>query len=116
MAGVNLHLGLLVSIGAIGLVYIICRTLGLISGSYISAFVSKADIVIRNNLGLGILSQAGVAIGLALLASHKLSSLGMPELGSLVITTIAATTVVFAIIGPLSTRFAIMRAGEARTR
>ena len=39
--------------------------------------------------------------------------LGRPELGVLIVTTIAATSVVFEIIGPLSARFAIMRAGEA---
>jgi Kef-type K+ transport system membrane component KefB len=116
IAGMNLHLGLLISIGAIGLVYIICRTLGLISGSYISALVSKADPVIRNNLGLGILSQAGVAIGLSLIASNKLAELGHPEIGSVVVTTIAATTVVFEIIGPLSARFAITRSGEAQVK
>lgn len=116
IAGMNLHLGLLISIGAIGLVYIICRTLGLISGSYISALVSKADPVIRNNLGLGILSQAGVAIGLSLIASNKLAELGYPEIGSVVVTTIAATTVVFEIIGPLSARFAITRSGEAQVK
>ncbi len=116
IAGINLHIGLLVSIGAIGLVYIICRTLGLISGSYISAFASKADRVIRNNLGFGILSQAGVAIGLSLIASNKLADLGHPEIGSIIITTVAATTVVFEIIGPLSARFAITRAGEAQIK
>jgi Kef-type K+ transport system membrane component KefB len=114
VAGINLQIELLLTIGLLGGVYIICRSAGLISGSYLAALASKADPVIRNNLGFGILSQAGVAIGLALLASHKLSSLGMPELGSLVITTIAATTVIFEIIGPLSARFAIIRAGEAR--
>jgi Kef-type K+ transport system membrane component KefB len=115
IAGANLHIGLLLIIGLLGAVYIICRTVGLIGGSYIAALASRVDPLIRNNLGLGILSQAGVAIGLALLASHRLSAIGMPELGSLLITTIAATTVVFEIIGPLTTRFAIMRAGEART-
>jgi len=116
IAGVNLHLGLLASIGAIGLVYIICRTLGLVSGSYISALASKADPVIRNNLGFGILSQAGVAIGLSLIASNKLTELGYPEIGSIVVTTVAATTVVFEIIGPLSARFAITRSGEAQVK
>ena len=116
IAGINLHIGLLVTIGAIGLVYILCRTLGLISGSYLSALVSKADPIIRNNLGLGILSQAGVAIGLSLIASNKLTDLGHPELGSIIVTTVAATTVVFEIIGPLSARFAIIRSGEAQIR
>ncbi len=116
MAGINLHLGLLLTIGALGTVYIICRSIGLIGGSYLGALASKADPVIRDNIGLGILSQAGVAIGLALLASHKLASLGLPEVGTLIVTTVAATTVIFEIIGPLSARFAITRSGEARGR
>ena len=116
IAGINLHLGLLVSIGAIGFVYIICRSLGLIGGSYLAAYSSKADPVIRDNIGLGILSQAGVAIGLSLIASHKLTELGYPEMGTLIITTVAATSVVFEIIGPLSARFAIMRSGESQIK
>jgi len=113
IAGLNLHIGLLLASGFLGLVYIICRSTGLIGGSYLSALVSKADPLIRDNIGFGILSQAGVAIGLALLASNRLADLGKPELGTLIVTTIAATSVVFEIIGPLSARFAIMRAGEA---
>jgi Kef-type K+ transport system membrane component KefB len=113
IAGLNLHIGLLLVSGFLGLVYIICRSSGLIGGSYLAALISKADPLIRDNIGFGILSQAGVAIGLALLASNKLATLGKPELGALIVTTIAATTVVFEIIGPLSARFAIMRAGEA---
>ena len=74
MAGINLNLGLLVSIGVLGIVYIICRSIGLISGSYLAALASKADPIIRNNIGLGILSQAGVAIGLSLIADFSLSS------------------------------------------
>jgi len=115
-AGMNLHLGLLVSIGAIGIVYIICRSVGLIGGSYLAALATKADPVIRNNIGLGILSQAGVAIGLSLIASNKLSELGHPEIGTLIVTTVAATSVVFEIIGPLSARFAIMNSGESEIK
>lgn len=116
IAGINLHLGLMLTIGAIGIVYIVCRSTGLIGGSYLAALISKADPVIRDNIGLGILSQAGVAIGLALLASQKLESLGMPEVGTIIVTTIAATTVVFEVIGPLSARIAITISGEARRR
>lgn len=116
IAGINLHLHLLLSIGAIGIVYIICRSIGLIGGSYLGALLTKADHVIRDNIGLGILSQAGVAIGLSLLAYQKLSALGMEDIGSLVVTTVAATSVVFEIIGPLTARFALLRAKEIRIR
>jgi len=116
IAGINLHLGLLISIGVIGIIYIICRSIGLIGGSYLAALASKADPVIRNNIGLGILSQAGVAIGLSLIAFNKLSDLGHPELGKLIVTVVAATSVVFEIIGPLSARFAIIKSGEAQIK
>ena len=42
--------------------------------------------------------------------------MGMEELGALIVTTVAATTVVFEIIGPLSARVAIFRAGEANAK
>ena len=112
IAGLNMELELLTGIGLLGIVYIICRCFGLISGSYLSALVSKADVLVRNNIGLAILSQAGVAIGLSLIAAHKLAAIGYEELGALIVTTVAATTVVFEIIGPLGARFAIKRAGE----
>ena len=112
VAGLNMKIGLLLSIGVLGIVYILCRSLGLIGGSFLSAYFTKTNAIIRNNLGLGILSQAGVAIGLSLIAAHKLATMGYDELGTLVVTTIAATTVIFEIIGPLGARIAISRAGE----
>lgn len=112
-AGVHLDTSLLTGIGLLGGVYIICRTVAKLVGSYLGATASKADPVVKNNIGLGILSQAGVAIGLSLLAAHKLEIMGLEDLAAVVVTTIAATTVIFEIIGPMSARFAILRAGES---
>lgn len=112
VAGLNMRLGLLTGIGFLGFIYIIFRSFGLISGSYLSAYLTRTAKAIRNNLGLAILSQAGVAIGLSLIAAHKLAEIGRGDLGTLIVTTIAATTVVFEIIGPLGARYAISRAGE----
>jgi hypothetical protein len=61
-----------------------------------------------------LLSQAGVAIGLALASASRFSSYG-PEgeaLGHLIINVITATTFVVQIIGPVCVKFAISRAGE----
>ena len=70
--------------------------------------------VIQKYLGFAILSQAGVAIGLALLVKSDLAQYGTiaTQLGTIAITMIAATTVVFEIIGPIGTRFAVKKAGE----
>jgi len=114
-AGMELKLDMLLGIGSIFLVllYVLLRSAGKITGPMICARISKADKNIERYLGLGILPQAGVALGLALLASHKLEQLGHPETAQLVITTIAATTIIFEIIGPIGARFALIRSGEA---
>jgi Kef-type K+ transport system membrane component KefB len=114
IAGAHLQISLLPSMGILGLVYILTRILGLMGGSYFGATVSKQAPVIRKYLGFGILSQAGVAIGLAIMATREFSSLGASgqHLAVLVINTIAATTIIFEIIGPIATKFAISRAGE----
>jgi len=115
IAGAHLQISLLPAMGALGLVYIVCRSIGLMGGAYVGATIAKATPVVRKYLGLGILSQAGVAIGLAILATREFAGLGSAgeELSIMVINTIAATTIVFEIIGPIATKFAITRAGEA---
>ena len=116
IAGAHLQISLLPAMGFLGLVYILCRSFGLIGGSFFGAAISKSDPIIRKYLGLGILSQAGVAIGLAIMATRDFSALGQvgKDLGILVINTIAATTIVFEIIGPIATKFAIRQAGEIK--
>jgi Kef-type K+ transport system membrane component KefB len=114
IAGAHLQIKLLPSMGFLGLIYIICRMSGLIGGAFLGATISKQDPAIRKYLGLGILSQAGVAIGLAILVTREFGSLGKAgqDLAVLVINTIAATTIIFEIIGPIATKFAIWKAGE----
>ncbi|MGD9109721.1 MAG: cation:proton antiporter, partial [Phycisphaerales bacterium] len=115
LAGASLQINLLPSMGFIGLVYVICRSVGLAGGAYFGATISRMDRIIRNYLGLGILSQAGVAIGLAVLASSQFGELGESgkDVAIMLINTIAATTIVFEIIGPIGTKYAISKAGEA---
>ena len=114
-AGMELKLSVLGSVSAILVMvyYILLRSMGKIFGPMLFAKMVKADPKIQKYLGFGILPQAGVALGLALLAYHNLSELGYQDLGSLILTTITATTVVFEIIGPIGTRFALCCSGEA---
>ncbi len=114
IAGAHLQISLLPAMGLLGIIYIVCRSLGLVGGAFLGATVSRSDPVLRKYLGWGILSQAGVAIGLAIMAKRDFSMLGQAgkDLGVLVINTIAATTIVFEIIGPMATKFAIHKAGE----
>jgi len=114
IAGAHLQIRFLPAMGLIGLIYILCRSVGLIGGAFFGATISKMSIVIRKYLGFGILSQAGVAIGLAILVTKEFPPLGSEgqHLAVLVINTIAATTIIFEIIGPIATKFAISKAGE----
>ena len=115
IAGAHLQISLLPAMGVLGLVYIICRTCGLMGGAYIGASIAKSPTVIRKYLGMGILSQAGVAIGLAIMVTREFSGLGSvgKDLSIMVINTIAATTIIFEILGPIATKFAITKSGEA---
>ncbi|RKZ28979.1 hypothetical protein DRQ29_01040, partial [bacterium] len=114
LAGAHLKLGLLTKLGLIGIIYMVCRTVGLMGGAWLGAILGKEPPVIRKYLGLGILSQAGVAVGLAYLVIRELAPFGEQgqNMGSLIISVVAATTVVFEIIGPITTKFAISKAGE----
>lgn len=114
-AGARLEIALLPSMGLLGLVYVVCRIGGLTGGAFVGASLSKQSPVVRKYLGLGILSQAGVAIGLSILAAGEFAGLGEAgtALSVAVVNTIAATTILFEVIGPIGTRFAIARAGEA---
>ncbi len=125
LAGANLHVLALPSLGLLGLVYALSRSTGLIIGSRIGARVGRAGEMIRKYIGLGILSQAGVAIGLALIVKHEFEGLG-PQvagssgeilsrgeiIGATILTTITATCIFFELIGPILTRVALSRAGE----
>jgi Kef-type K+ transport system membrane component KefB len=114
IAGAHLQIKLLPSMGVLGIVYIICRTFGLMGGSFIGAASTRQNPIIRNWLGFGILSQAGVAIGLAVLATTEFALLGQAgrDLGVVIMNTVAASTIIFEIIGPIGARLAISKAGE----
>ncbi len=114
IAGAHLQLRLLPAMGVLGVLYIIFRAAGLIGGAFVGAIITKAETVIKKYLGLGILSQAGVAIGLALMVQRTFIPMGEAgaDLALLVINTIAATTIIFEIVGPLTTKIAITKADE----
>jgi len=119
LAGAHLELKTLPALGILGIVYIIGRSAGLIGGARIGAMMGQVDDTIKKYVGLGILSQAGVAIGLSLIAKHELSQLdaqyNLPHaltIGTTVLTTITATCIFFEIIGPILTKIALTKAGE----
>ena len=114
LAGANLHVAALPSLGLIGVVYIASRSIGLVGGSWLGAVIGRLDRIIRKYLGLGILSQAGVAIGLSVIVKQEYSAISEwgATIGAAVITTITATSIVFEIIGPIACKIGLKKAGE----
>ncbi|HMA61014.1 MAG TPA: cation:proton antiporter [bacterium] len=121
LAGTNLHIGKLPELGLIGIVYALARTIGLIGGSRLGARLGGASEKIRKYIGLGILSQAGVAIGLALIVKKDLAGMGKlldsgmtsgDHIGAIVLTTITVTCIFFEFIGPILAKYGLKKAGE----
>jgi len=118
VVGSQLMAGKLLQLGWIGLLYIAFRSLGKQAGASLGGMVSRAPETVRKYLGLCLFSQAGVAIGLSIqtmleLGGGSFGTAGV-ELGTKAISVIAATTLFFQLIGPPCTRYAIIKAGEAR--
>lgn len=114
LVGARFQIALLPTIGMIGIAYLVLRSCGKFFGAWLGGTIGGAQSVVRDNLGFGLLSQAGVAIGLALVSSRRFSGLGQAgeDLSTLVINVITATTFIVQIIGPILVKFAINRAGE----
>jgi len=124
LAGASLHFNALPALGLVGLIYILTRSGGLIFGSRLGAMIGHTDKKIKKWVGMGILAQGGVAIGLSLIVKHDFAGLGKivtngqtsgDMLGITVITLVTATSVIFSIIGPIFARIALKKAGEIET-
>ena len=106
-AGAALDIGLFSTLGLVGIIYIASRIMGRIGGGYVGGLIAGTDSKVRNYMGIALLPQAGVAIGLAMMAKINLH-----DTGAAVFNTIIITTVVYEILGPIATRYALSKAGD----
>jgi Kef-type K+ transport system membrane component KefB len=114
LVGARFQIQLLPTMGLLGVAYVVLRSVGKFGGAWLGGTAGRAPTAVRENLGLGLLSQAGVAIGLALASAGRFSVHGEEgqALGALIINVITATTFVVQIVGPMGVKLAIRRAGE----
>lgn len=110
LSGAQLDLTVLPVVGLTGLFYLLLRSIGKWSGTMLGALCVHADENIRKYLGLTLLPQAGVAIGMSQLVSIK-----FPALASQINTIVLAGVLVFELIGPIVTKLALSKAGEIST-
>jgi len=111
LAGFGFEPRRLVALGLPGAVYILARTAGLVAGGRVAGKVVRAPKEVQSRVGWCILTQAGVALGFALLAQEKL-----PQYADAILPLIVGTTIIFEITGPLIARWHLSKAGELSTR
>lgn len=112
ISGAELDLSVFTSIGIVivGVVYVIARSAGKYLGAFSSAKAMKCDKHIVNYLGLTLLPQAGVALGMAIKASDPKTGLG--ETGAIVAQITLFAVLVYELVGPMITKISLIKAGE----
>jgi len=108
LSGAEINFTVLSTVGVIGIIYMIFRMLGKIVGASSGSILTKQDKVITKYLGLSLIPQAGVAIGLSLVATQILS----PEMGTEIKSIILASSVIYGLVGPVVTKYSLQKAGE----
>lgn len=107
ISGADIDLSVLSTVGLLGVVYILARSLGKYFGAFLGASIVRQEKPIRNYLGITLLPQAGVAIGMSQIAVAAL-----PEYGPQIRAVVLSATVIYELVGPLLTKLVLTRAGE----
>ena len=93
---------------SVGIVFILFRSLGKISGAWLSCKMEKTSNTIQKYLGITLLPQAGVALGMALQARILYD-------GEIVRNVVLFAVLVYELVGPTLTKWSLLRAGEIKT-
>lgn len=109
IAGADLNLALLPSLGAIGAIYVAGRACGKFLGTRFAARSVGLPPELQRVIGFAMLSQAGLAIGLVLVTNER-----FPAIGPGVSTLVLASVAIFELVGPLGARYALASSGEVR--
>jgi Kef-type K+ transport system membrane component KefB len=109
LAGARLNIAFVPQIGLLGIGYFLFRVVGKVAGASLGATLSHAPLAVKKYIGFGLLSQVGVAVGLAITVGREFPG---TDLGPKVVTILLATTIATEIVGPMMTKFAITKADE----
>ena len=108
ISGAELELDVIAQLAVVGVgvVYILARSLGKYLGADISCNFMKCGPTVRKYLGITLLPQAGVALGMTITAQN------LPGSGSLIRNVVLFSVLVYEIVGPALTKMALLKAGE----
>ena len=111
LSGAELELSVLtdISIVLIGIVYIIARSAGKYTGAYVSSRATHCDPNIVKYLGITLLPQAGVALGMAIKAKAQLGAEG-----SIISNITLMAVLVYELVGPMLTKMCLLKAGDIK--
>ncbi|ADL12625.1 cation:proton antiporter [Acetohalobium arabaticum] len=107
LAGAKLHLGALFNTGIIGIAFIFFRVLGKILGARAGAVISNSIPSIKNYLGVSLIAQAGVAVGLIFIASSN-----FPQFSDIITSVVLASVAISELLGPLAAKLGLTKADE----
>lgn len=107
LAGMSLDLKILASVGMLGVGYIFARAVGKMIGAGLGAKALGESETVQKYLGLSLLTQGGISIGLSVIVRNEL-----PQFSQSIVTVILFSVLVFEILGPILAKIAITKAGE----
>jgi len=111
VAGANLHLDVLYTVGVPAVLYVGVRGLGLLWGTKFGAKLAGAPVAVQRYAGYGLLPQAGLALALSLMFTKMFPEFGA-DAGALTLGVVAINE----LVAPIFYRLAILRSGEAGQR
>lgn len=94
------------------LLYLAARCLGKYLGARLGATITKADPMVRKYLGITLFPQAGVAIGMATMCKQEFTKAELESVGSGIVTITMCAVMVYELLGPVLTKWALGRAHE----
>lgn len=107
ISGAELNITVLPTIGLVGVLYVVSRVIGKIAGASLGAVVMKAPNTVKKYIGFTLIPQAGVAIGLSLIASQA-----VPAYGQTIRAVVLCATMIYELVGPAVTKLGLLKAGE----
>ncbi len=108
ISGAELDLYIIPTVGFLGIMYLILRSVGKYTGAWLGATVVHEEKNIRKYLGVALLPQAGVAIGMSQIIVTEFPG----EMGARIRAVVLCATLVYELVGPLLTKLVLTKAGE----
>lgn len=112
ISGAELDLKIIPTVGILGIAYLVFRSAGKYFGARLGSTVVGETKEVRKYLGVALLPQAGVAIGMSQIVVETFAALGMNEIGVQIRAVVLCATLVYELVGPLLTKMVLQRAGE----